>query len=1236
MSAEQNAKPSGRDLSEAKRLLLQRRLKRKLAPQADSNSLGKRPADAPKLASIGQSRIWLLDRLDSGSASNNITSSFRIHSGLNVEALAKALEKVVSRHEILSSGYEMLEGQLTQVPARNDHKKLETFVCDSPDSSMQKAQAFGQLPIDIEKGPLYRVGLFPEPGGTFVLILTVHDIAFDKWSLLVFWKEVEAAYTHLAKGGPLNLEEPSYQFSDFAHWQRKWFTKERESKQADYWRAKLQDPPAPISLPTDHPYPATLTTAGSLEYGRIDSKTASNIKKLANENNASTFTVLILAFSLLLSKYSQNDDILVSTPVANRRKKETAKLIGFFLNTLVIRSNFAGNPIFLQALSEAKQTIAEALEHQDLPTDKIVELLKPKRVQGRHPLFQTMFVFQREDEGTPKLSLPGCEIEPIFIETKTSKFDISLFVSEQDDGFKTVVEYRTELFEAATIKRFLKHYETLLQGIAASPNLPVADLPYLSEKDVEELQTLEQGPALELTNRSTVLDFFAGRENSNTIALEGNGTSYSYAQLHTLSNRVAASLLEKGVTRGDSVALFLERSPEAIVAIYGILKAKCRYTSIDVDYPPKRVEQLFEDAAPALIICAESSSSKIPANKLTSLRIEELLANSDQAPADGKLTAPSLEDFAYTIFTSGSTGKPKGVSVTHGNLISSTQARLQYYDSLPKRFILIPSLSFDSSVASLFWTFAAGATLVVPTFEQIRDPELLSTFIAENRVDSLLAVPSLVEQLVRWNADRLTCLKNIIVAGEACSEKLVKEVQAKLPHSSLFNEYGPTEATVWATVHSFLRENTLEAVPIGKPIPGTTIRIVDSGRKRIPKGFVGEICIAGPGVTLGYDNSTELTQEKFFEDENQQRFYATGDLGSWNAAGEIVYHGRTDEQVKINGYRIEIGEIENALRNIEGVKEASVLATPSHLSPELDTRPLEELIAQTEEQDLAEAIKEVCATGRQPARTSKNNRRLKREKLEIELNFQSEQFIAPPRKAQRDWLIAQAINEIADDLEHLDKTTPQFVPGKDHKLDRDLLDITKADLESDSIMEDWQTPIMKQMAAYATESHGDILEIGFGLGVSASFIQDNKVSSHTVVEMNGPCIENHFKPWKSQYPISDIRLHHSRWQDILPKLGLFDGILFHAFPMNEEEFVEYVLNSVTFAEHAFEPMAAHLKKGGVFTYLTTEIDSISRRHQRALLKHFSEVTYRPISLNVPYDTIDTWWAQSMIAIKATK
>jgi guanidinoacetate N-methyltransferase len=529
--------------------------------------------------------------------------------------------------------------------------------------------------------------------------------------------------------------------------------------------------------------------------------------------------------------------------------------------------------------------------------------------------------------------------------------------------------------------------------------------------------------------------------------------------------------------------------------------------------------------------------------------------------------------------------------------------------------------------------------LIVPSADEVRDPDAICALVAQHSVRVLLAVPSLYDQLLDWQPERLGSLSTAIVAGEACPVRLLRKHLQTLPNCALYNEYGPTETTVWASVHQCdPHSEPSREVPIGRPIPGCEIRILDTRRRRVPVGIVGELCIGGPGLTRGYLNRPDLTASRFFSADDGTRLYATGDLARWLPEGSLEYHGRNDEQVKIRGYRIEVGEIESCLRDLPGVRDAVVVTTPANGDGSPGLLSLETLLSilpeETVQSALADlAIEDASAKG---ADLPAFQRKVDRGDFEVRFTVKRPDFIAPPRKAQRDWLLGQAINEVADDLEHLDKVARAFVPGKDHKLQHDLVDLTDASLTDDQIMEDWQTPLMRAMAGYATETGGDILEIGFGRGVSGTFLQQGRPRSHTIIEMNRHSIERHFNPWRQAHPNADIRLCPGRWQEVLPELGLFDAILFHTYPMNEEEFVKYILSSVTFAEHAFEAMAGHLKSGGVFTYLTAEIDSLSRRHQRALLKHFSEISFKIVPLTVPPDTIDSWWANSMVAVKAVK
>lgn len=1212
-------------LSADKKALLLQRLKRTAKPtKAKVNSIPPRPPSEHALASLGQARIWVQDDISENSASNNITSSFEIKSSVDTGALEFALNQVIARHEPLRSSYHLKDGEIIQKTDLNLSLKINCTHSDSRKAMFLDAQIFGRQAFDPKTTPLLRLGLFSSSETSHVLILSIHDIVFDKWSLKLFWKEFSAFYRQFVTKEATTVPELEINYSDFSHWQREWLKSGEQTRQTNYWKEKLHLPPDPISLPTDQPFPNEIKDDGNLVRFKLPGKLAQNIKKFSAENNASLFTTFLAGFNILLCRLANTNDVLVSSPVANRRKSETANLIGFFLNTLVLRSKHSPSCTIIDVLEDTKRTVFEALDNQDLPTDLITKAVKPKRVPGRQALFQTMFVFQREDEGTPKLDLYDCEISPIFVETKTSKFEISLFVAELAGTFECIVEYRTDLFDLKTINRILDFYTTILHTIVEAPQTLVSQISLITHEDRNRFADFEKGKPLVFSKDRSILEKIEKHSQSESVALVSRSQSYTHKAVYNYSNALADTLQKHGSRADKPIVIFQDRSLDAIISILGILKSGAPYLFIEPDSPEERIQTILQDAEVDMVVVSTNYRNTPSFRNLQVFEIEQALTDSINNKRPTK--KPSPNDLAYLIYTSGSTGKPKAVTVSHKNLLASTEARLDYYGGSPLSFLLISNLSFDSSVAGLFWTLSTGGTIVFPNAEEIRDPDQLLRLAKQNKVQATLCVPTLYTQLLSWDALSLESLEIAIVAGEACSQSLVEKHHKLLPHCPLYNEYGPTETTVWATVENCkFTEPALAKPPIGRPIPGTEIRILDEALNRTPFGQIGQIYIGGPNVSPGYLNRPELTERSFITMDQDQRFYATGDLAKWTDDGRIEYHGRNDDQIKIRGHRIEIGEIENALQQIPGIAEAAVVAVSTTKEPTLD-----ELLEQLPVDTVDAALKQLLPS------TKDRQRTINRDRFQLVLNTKANDFINPPRKAQRDWLIGQTLNELADDLDRLDKIAPSMVPGKDHKIDSDLIDITQAKLGHDEIMEDWQTPLMKAMADYVAESHGDVLEIGFGRGVSASYVQDCGVRSHTIIEMNRPCIENHFQPWQQAHPRSDIRMLEGRWQDKLDALDMFDGILFHAFPMNEQEFMDYVLNSITFAEHAFEEMAKHLNPGGVFTYLSTEIESLSRRHQRSLFNHFSEVSFKVIPIKVPTDTIDTWWANSMVAIKAIK
>jgi amino acid adenylation domain-containing protein len=816
-------------------------------------------------------------------------------------------------------------------------------------------------------------------------------------------------------------------------------------------------------------------------------------------------------------------------------------------------------------------------------------------------------------------------------------------------------QYSTDLFDRATLFRWNQSFLELLRGIAANPECPIHNLPVIPENEHARLlhefnQTrLEVDPWVPLhdqISRQAMLQ--PGR-----TAVAWGGERLSYRDLNARADQVACYLQRQGAGPEDRVAVCLRRTPNMIIAMLGVWKAGAAYVPLDPQYPHERLRFMLQDARAKFVLTEDTVCARVDGTSARVVDLNELTESTlEDSPAD---PGPfSLDQLAYVIYTSGSTGRPKGVAVSHQNLLYSTQARLRYYADPPERFLLVPSFSFDSSVAGIFWILASGGTLVVASTEEVRDPGRLSALIRAQRVTDVLCIPSLYRELLRSGADNLRSLRRMIVAGEPCPPHLVTLHHECLPDTALFNEYGPTEATVWATVHACTRgDGDAANVPIGRPIANTAAYVLDTREHPLPAGIAGELFLGGAGLAQGYLGSPELTSERFITRTlpivGSTRLYRTGDRARWRQDGELEFLGRSDDQLKVRGYRIEPGEIESVLEQHPDVEQAAVVAPASEArarDPRAHPDDLAELASQVPRSDLealldeiegleAEAVDHPAQEGQAATPTPRTDRVVARERFRLELHTTPE-FVAPPRSAQRNWLLGRAMEEFGDDLEQLDAAARSFVRGYDHELGSDLRDISRAALTDEQIMEDWQIPLMRAMARHVTESHGHVLEIGFGRGVSAEMIQELGVTSHTVVEPNDHSVHHYFDPWRRRHAGADIRLLHARWQDVSDQLGVFDGIFFHAFPMNEQEFTDYILRSVTFAEHAFGAMASHLREGGVFTYLTTEIDSLGRGHQRSLLRHFRSIAMHVEPLQVPGDTRDMWWANSMVVVKAVK
>ena len=914
------------ELSESKRRLLELRLRGTAAPTAATKTIPRRSGSGPVSASLGQEGVFAAHQSDPASPSFNITSSFRVEGDLDVARLERLVTLVIERHEVLRSNYRATDDGVELCVRDRSSLRIERHQADSETDAVRLAAELVRSPFDLEIDPLVRLHHIAVAEGCDLLTLVVHDIVFDKWSLGRFWTEVAELYR--SSDEEPALESLSVQYPDFAVWQRETLGSDGLDRQRAYWRHRLTEAPGPLPLPTDRAYPGRLTDAGRLERGRLSPELTARLVRFAASEDTSLFTVLLLAYQVLLARYSGTHDIVVASPIANRRQRETNELIGFFLSTVPLRARIDEEMSFRDALREAKTAVLEAIEHQDVPFHRIVEAARPPRVAGRHPLCQVMFVHQRQNEGAPEFDLGTVQLRHCYVDTATSKYDMTLFAAESGEATETVLEYRTDLFDERTAARVLRHYERLLSSLVENPDLPLSRARLLTAAEERDLFEAWQGGALEepLDDRSrTVVGRISAQSEAhpNRVAVLSGEASWTYGKLNQESARIATLLEQAGVTEGDSVAHFVERSALAIGAICGIHRIGAAYVPLDPNYPSDRNQRLIEAAG---IRVAVSTAALAP--RLDGLVRQVVVLDRADATSgdDGPGFEPSPDSPAYLIFTSGSTGQPKGVVVSHRNLERSTAARPVYYEAPPGRFLLVPSLAFDSSVAGLFWTLAEGRTLVVASAEEQRDPNQLAELIRRHDVTDLLCIPSLYRELLAQAEGRLGSLKRSIVAGEVCPRDLVALHREVAPGAELYNEYGPTEATVWSTVHRCASEEVGTSVPIGRPIPGAEVYLLDNRLRPVPSGVPAQLFLGGPGVVQGYRGDDALTARKFVEvtiGGSRRRLYATGDIGRHRSDGAIEFLGRRDGQVKLRGHRIELGEVEAVLCGNSAVFEAA-------------------------------------------------------------------------------------------------------------------------------------------------------------------------------------------------------------------------------------------------------------------------------------------------------------------------
>ncbi|WP_235526606.1 non-ribosomal peptide synthetase [Nostoc piscinale] len=871
--------------------------------------------------SFAQQRIWFLYQLDGESSFYNESFQLRIVGKLSVTALEQSINEIIRRHEVLRTNFPTVEGVPTQVIRPNLTITIPVIdVQDLTEASVKQivTQEVSQ-PFDLETDPLVRVTLLRQEPESHLLILTMHHIIMDGWSMGIFFKELAALYPAFTQGKASPLPELTIQYADFALWQRQWLTQEVQEKQLNYWKQQLAGAPPLLELPTDSPRPPEQTFAGATTEFHIDADLTSQLVAFSQKSGVTLFMTLLTAFAVFLHRYSGQDDLCIGSPFANRDRQQTNPLIGFFVNTLVLRTQVVGNPTFSQLLEKVRSVVWDAHANQDIPFEQVVEALQPERSLGYNPLFQVLFVLENFSLDT--LELPGVSLTPEMVKRGTSKFDLSLSMWQTQQGLIGSWEYNSDLFATETIARMISHFQTLLAAIVTDPHQKVGELPLLTPSERHHLLVEWNDTQVDYPVDKCIHQLFEEQveKTPDAVAVVFENQKLTYHQLNCRANQLAHYLRSLGVKPDVLVGICVERSLDMAIALLGILKAGGAYLPLDSEYPQDRLSFMLEDSQVSILLTQERLLDRLPQHQAQLICLdgvwEQISQNSQDNPASG-VTAFNL---ANLIYTSGSTGRPKGVMVEHKGFCNLAQAQIETFGvHCDSRVLQFASFSFDACISEILMALGSGATLYLGTKDSLMPGKQLLDQLRNYGITHITLPPS---ALAVMPVEELPALQTIIVAGEACPAELIKQWSVG---RNFFNAYGPTEASVCATI---AKCNDNEKITIGKAIANVQVYILDEYLQPVPVGVPGELHIGGIGLARGYLNRPELTQEKFIKNPlGAGRLYKTGDLGRYLANGNIEYLGRIDNQVKIRGFRIELGEIEAALSQHESVQICSVIA----------------------------------------------------------------------------------------------------------------------------------------------------------------------------------------------------------------------------------------------------------------------------------------------------------------------
>ncbi|MGH7824892.1 MAG: amino acid adenylation domain-containing protein [Candidatus Binatia bacterium] len=930
--------------------------------------------------SFAQQRLWFVDQLEPGSAVYNIPRAFRVTGPLYVAALEQSFNEMIQRHEVLRTTFSVAAGQPAQVIAPTLTLTLPVVdLRGLPEQShaaeiSRLAAQEVQRPFDLSRGPLLRATLLQVSGEDHVLLLVLHHIISDGWSMSVLCRELTVLYAALLEEKPSPLPELPIQYADFSVWQREWLQGETLEAELSYWRKQLNGIPQLLELPTDRPRRSTQTYRGARQSILVSKEVCAALKSLCEREGVTLFMTLLAAFKALLYRYTGQHDIVAGTPIAGRNRMELEGLIGFFVNTLVLRTDLSGNPTFTALLRRVRGVALGAYEHENLPFEKLVEELQPERDLSRSPLFQVLF--QLRNFHKEPLNLVGLSVEDSEFDTGIARFDIALDIIEKSEGLSCLFRYNVDLFDQSTISRMGDHFSTLLEGIAADPEQRISDLAILTPAEKRQLLAEWNDTKRDYPRDRCIHELFEEQvaRSPETLAIVFENQQLTYQELNRRANQLAHYLRTLGVGPEALVGICMERSLEMIIALLGILKTGGAYVPLDPTYPQARLAFILEDTQAPVLLTQSKLIEQLPertadrklatgrdgpetedgrAIKTQSSLGPSAIRNSQSAirnptvvcldtdcekiareSEENPVNQARAENLAYVIYTSGSTGIPKGVLIEHKQILNYVQAfrdRCEFENGAS--LALVQPLSVDASQSVIFPSLVSGGCLHILSEDSALDAHRIGEYFRRRSIDLLKIAPShLAALLASGKPEYILPRKRLVVGGEACNWSLIETVHTLAPDCVVLNHYGPTETTVGVIAHQVEKDQGIRSatVPLGRPMANTQIYILDSDFQTVPVGVSSEIYVGGAGLARGYLNRVELTAEKFIPDPFSgrpgARLYQTGDLARYLPDGNIEFLGRNDHQVKIRGFRIELGEIEAVLQQHPSIRQAMVLS----------------------------------------------------------------------------------------------------------------------------------------------------------------------------------------------------------------------------------------------------------------------------------------------------------------------